>query len=231
MQEVFLKQDKLDFRSLEAIKTLRTNVEFSGTNVKTVLFTSTTPGEGKSTVSFELARSFAQAGRKTLLLDLDLRKSVMKGRYKRGRVRYGISHYLIGKVEIDDVLCFTDIPNLFLVFAGPVPPNPSELLHGERFEEFMTKAKEIFDFIVIDTPPIGSVIDAAIVSKHCDGGIIVVKSGKISYRYAKKVKEQLEMAGCKILGCVLNQVKINGKGYYGKYYGKYYGDYYGEEKQ
>ena len=231
MQEVFLKQDKLDFRSKEAFKALRTNVEFSGTNVKTVFFTSTTPSEGKSTVCFELARSFAQAGKKTLLLDVDLRKSVMKGRYRHGKVKYGFSHYLIGKAEMEDVICLTDIPNLCLVFSGPVPPNPSELLHGEKFEQFMAKVKEIFDFIIIDTPPVGSVIDAAIISKQCDGGILVVKAGKISYRFANKCKDQLEMAGCKILGCVLNQVKVSSASSYGKYYGKYYGDYYGEEHQ
>ena len=229
MQEVFLKQEKLDFRSQEAFKTLRTNVEFSGTNVKTVFLTSTTPGEGKSTVSFELAKSFAQAGKKTLFLDLDLRKSVLKGRYRRGKVKYGFSHYLIGRVEMEDVICLTDVPNLCLVFAGPVPPNTSELLHGERFEQFMDKAKKVFDMIIVDTPPIGSVIDAAIISKNCDGGIVVVKAGNISYRFAKKGIEQLEMAGCKVLGCVLNQVKISSKSYYGKYYGKYHSDYYGEE--
>ena len=210
---------------------MRTNVEFSGTNVKTVLFTSTTPGEGKSTVSFELAKSFAQAGKRTLILDLDLRKSVMKGRFRRGHVRFGISHYLIGRQEMDDVICFTDIPNLFLCFAGPVPPNPSELLNSERFAQFMANAKQMFDYVIVDTPPIGSVIDAAIISKYCDGGIIVVKAGKISYRFVNKGKEQLEMAGCKILGCVLNQVKVTTNRYYGKYYGKYYGEYYGEEKK
>ena len=231
MQEVLLKRFKLDFRSQEALKRLRTNVEFSGTNIKTVFFTSTTPGEGKSTVSFELAKSFAQSGKKTLFIDLDLRKSVMRGKCRGGKVKYGISNYLIGKVDADGVICMTDIPNLFVVFAGPVPPNPSELLNSEKFKRFMDWAKEIFDYIIIDTPPIGSVIDAAIISKQCDGGIIVVKAGKISYRFAQKSKEQLEMAGCKILGCVLNQVKVSSKGYYGKYYGKYYGDYYGEEQQ
>ena len=130
---------------------------------------------------------------------------------------------------MEDVICLTDVPNLCLVFAGPVPPNPSELLHGERFEQFMDKAKKVFDMIIVDTPPIGSVIDAAIISKNCDGGIVVVKAGNISYRFAKKGIEQLEMAGCKVLGCVLNQVKISSKSYYGKYYGKYHSDYYGEE--
>jgi Mrp family chromosome partitioning ATPase len=92
----------------------------------------------------------------------------------------------------------------------------------------MDQAKELFDIIIVDTPPVGSVIDAAIVSKQCDGGILVVKSGNISYRFARKSLEQLEVAGCKILGCVLNEVALNSKGYYGKYYGRYYGRYYGK---
>lgn len=228
MQELSLKQKKLDFRTQEAFKTLRTNIEFSGSDVKTVFFTSTTPDEGKSTVSFELALSFAQAGKRTLLVDADLRKSVMKSRYKKGRVQFGLSHFLIGRVQFEDVVCSTDVPNFHLVFAGPVPPNPSELLGSERFELFMAQAKELFDIIIVDTPPVGSVIDAAIVSKQCDGGILVIKSGNISYRFARKSIEQLEVAGCKILGCVLNEVALNSKGYYGKYYGRYYGRYYGK---
>ena len=154
----------------------------------------------------------------------------MKGRFRRGTVKYGVSHYLIGREELEDVLCFTDIPNLYMAFAGPVPPNPSELLNSPRFELFMNSVKELFDYVIVDTPPIGSVIDAAIISKHCDGGIIVVKAGKISYRFVNKGKEQLEMAGCKILGCVLNQVKITSNKYYGKYYGEYYGENYSSEK-
>ena len=136
MQELSLKQKKLDFRTQEAFKTLRTNIEFSGSDVKTVFFTSTTPNEGKSTVSFELALSFAQAGKRTLLVDADLRKSVMKSRYKKGRVQFGLSHFLIGRVQFEDVVCSTDVPNFHLVFAGPVPPNPSELLGSERFKLF-----------------------------------------------------------------------------------------------
>lgn len=228
MQELSIQQDELDFRSKEAFKTLRTNIEFSGSHIQTIFFTSTIPNEGKSTVSFDCACSFAEAGKRVLFVDADLRKSVLKSRYKSGRVKYGFSHFLVGKNTFEEVICETDIPNLYLVFSGPVPPNPSELLISDRFNEFIEDARANFDMIVIDAPPVGSVIDAAIISRKCDGGILVIGSGDISYRFAKKAKEQLEVAGCKLLGCVLNKVEAKGKGYYGKYYGKYYGRYYGK---
>ena len=228
MQDLSIQQDELDFRSKEAFKTLRTNIEFSGNRIQTIFFTSTIPNEGKSTVGFNCACSFAETGKRVLFVDADLRKSVLKSRYKSGKVKYGFSHFLVGKNEFEEVICETDIPNLYLVFSGPVPPNPSELLVSDRFKEFIEDAKANFDMIIIDAPPVGSVIDAAIISRSCDGGILVIGSGDISYRFARKAKDQLEVAGCKLLGCVLNKVEGKGKGYYGKYYGRYYGKYYGK---
>ncbi len=227
MQEFEVKQTNLDFRSVEAYKTLRTNIEFSGDDIKVVYVTSTTPNEGKSTVSFELAMSCAQNGMKTLLVDADLRKSVMKSRGKRGKIRYGLTNFLAGRAGLEDVLCKSDVPGFSMIFAGPVPPNPSELLGNDRFKKMVEIAREQFDMVIIDTPPIGSVIDAAIVSKCCDGGIFVIGSGAVSYRVAKSAKEQLELTGCRILGCVLNKVNFASNKYYGRYYGKYYGKYYG----
>ena len=228
MQEIEIKQQAQDFRTREAFKTLRTNIEFSGDSIKVIGLTSATPNEGKSSISFELALSFAQAGKRTLLIDADLRKSVMKARYKRGKVKLGLTNCLAGKQDFDEVICETDVPDFYMVFAGPVPPNPSELLGNRIFRNAVEKAREEFDIIVVDTPPIGSVIDAAVVSKCCDGMVLVLESGAISYRFARKAKEQLEVADAKILGCVLNKVNLSGKGYYGKYYGKYYGQYYGQ---
>lgn len=220
MQEFSVKQSNLDFRTREAYKMLRTNIEFSGDNNKVIFITSSTPSEGKSTVSFELAMSFAQNGMKTLLIDADTRKSVMKN---RGKIKYGLTHYLSGKNELKDVICVSDVPNFCMIFAGPVPPNPSELVGNDRFAKMVEEARATFDMIIIDTPPIGSVIDAAVISKVCDGGILVIGAGDISYKFARKSKEQLEMTGCKLLGCVLNKVDMTGNSYYGKYYGKYYG--------
>lgn len=228
MQEFEIKRTEMDFRAKEAFKTLRTNIEFSGERVKVVALTSATPNEGKSSVSFNLAISFAQAGKKTLLIDADLRKSVMKSRYRKGNVKYGLTNYLVGQKMFSEVVCGSDEPNFYMIFAGPVPPNPSELLGGAKFKKMVEECAKNFDVIIIDTPPIGSVIDAAVVSKVTDGVIIVMESGAISYRFARKIKEQLEVAGAKILGCVLNKVQMGGKGYYGKYYGKYYGRYYGK---
>lgn len=168
MQEFEIKQIEMDFRASEAFKTLRTNIEFSGEDVQVIAITSATPNEGKSSVSFELAQSFAQAGRKTLLLDADLRKSVMRSRYRKGRVRYGLTNCLAGKNKFEEALCATDVPNFFMVFAGPVPPNPSELLGGQRFRDIVEEARKAFDIIIIDTPPVGSVIDAVVAAKNCD---------------------------------------------------------------
>ena len=172
MQEFSVKQSNLDFRTREAYKMLRTNIEFSGDNNKVIFITSSTPSEGKSTVSFELAMSFAQNGMKTLLIDADTRKSVMKNRGKKGKIKYGLTHYLSGKNELKDVICVSDVPNFCMIFAGPVPPNPSELVGNDRFVKMVEEARATFDMIIIDTPPIGSVIDAAVISKVCDGGIL-----------------------------------------------------------
>ena len=225
MQVIELKRRELDFRSREAFKMLRSNVEFSGEDIKVICITSCIPNEGKSNVSFELAKSYAQMGKKTLLLDADFRKSVMRRYHKRGKVRLGLTNCLVGKAEFDDAICSTNVKGFHMMFSGPVPPNPSELLGNKRFQSLMEKVREEYDVIIIDTPPLGSVIDAAVVSKYCDGVVLVIASGAVSYRFARGIKEQLVRTGCPILGCVLNKVKLNDKGYYSKYYGNYYQNY------
>ena len=231
MQNVELNLEDLDYRTREAYKTLRTNIEFSGDDIKVICVTSATPNEGKSSVSFELAISYAQMGKKVLLVDADLRKSVMRQRHKKGKVRLGLANYLVGKAKLEDALCTTDVRNMDMIFSGPVPPNPSELLGNNRFKKMIADAREYYDMVIIDTPPLGSVIDTAVVSKSCDGAVIVVSCGDVSYRFVRKVKDQLGVAGIRILGVVLNKVNISGKGYYGKYYGKYYGNSSSSSKQ
>lgn len=228
MQNVKLQFERTnDYRTKEAFKTLRSNIEFCGGDVKIIAITSCTPNEGKSSVAMEMARAFAEAGNKTMLIDADMRKSVLVGRYKTGAVRMGLTHSLIGKANYMDVCCSTNVPNLYVTFSGPVPPNPSELLGGERFAAILQNLKTTFDYIIVDTPPLGSVIDAAVVAKNCDGTVLVVESNAISYKFAQRVKEQLDKTGSRILGVVLNKVDMDRKGYYG-HYGKYYGKY-GEE--
>ena len=134
MQKVNLNNiEKLDFRSRESYKTLRTNLEFAGRSRKVFAVTSCTPNEGKTSVSFQLALSMAESGKRVVLVDGDLRKSVLRSMYRVSAARYGLSHYLSGQASIGDVLYETNVPDFYAVFSGPVPPNPSELLGGEAF--------------------------------------------------------------------------------------------------
>ena len=231
MQHVSLRFDKSeDYRIKEAFKTLRTNIEFSGADLKVIAVTSCTPNEGKSSVAMELAKAFAEAGKRTLLIDADMRKSILVGRYKTGAVRLGLTHILVGREKLSDVICKTNFPKLYMIFAGPVPPNPSELLGGESFETLVNKTKQLFDYVIVDTPPLGSVIDAAVAAKKCDGTILVVENNAVSYKFVQNVKAQLDKSGSRILGVVLNKVDMSTKsyGHYGKYFGMYYGYYYGQ---
>ena len=232
MQEVSLQFEQAeDYRTREAFKTLRSNIEFCGGDVKIVAVTSCTPNEGKSSIAMEMAKAFAEAGNKTMLIDADMRKSVLMGRYRTGAVKLGLTHCLIGKAEYPDVICSTNINNLYMTFSGPVPPNPSELLGGERFLSILKVLRNSFDYVIIDTPPLGSVIDAAVAAKNCDGTVLVIENNAVSYKFVQTVKGQLDKTGSRILGVVLNKVDMDGKGYYGhygRYYGEYYGKYYGK---
>jgi capsular exopolysaccharide family len=221
------KMVNLDFQGNEAYKTLRTNIQFCGSEIKTIGITSTIPNEGKSSVSLNLAIVMAQTGKKVAFVDADLRKSVMIGRYKIDKPVKGLSHYLSGINSAEDIIYKSSIDNLHLIFSGPVPPNPSELLGSNRFNNLINVLGQAYDYVIIDTPPIGSVIDGAIVAKVCDGMIMVIEANRISYKFAQSVKNQLDKSECRILGAVLNKVNISKSGYYGKYYGKYYGNYYG----
>lgn len=229
MQNVVIRSTgKLDFRAKEAYKTLRTNLEFTGKKVKVIALTSCTPSEGKTNTSFQLALSMAESGKRTILVDADLRRSVMRGRYKVTNEEYGLSHYLSGQNDLEDVICSTNAENFYIIFAGPVPPNPSELLGNDNFRDMIEQLRREYDYVIIDTPPLGSVIDGAVVASKCDGAVIVIEAGAVSYKFAQNVKAQLEKTGCRILGCVLNKVDMNkNSSYYGKHYGNYYGRYYG----
>lgn len=231
-QEITLRfETQDDYRTREAYKTLRTNIELCGSDIRTIAITSCTPNEGKTSVAVELARAFAEAGKQVVLVDADLRKSVLVGRYKTGAVHHGLIHVLAGRETLETVVHMTNIQNLYMIFAGPVPPNPSELLGGEKFKETLLGLRRQFDYIIVDTPPLGSVIDAAVVAKECDGAMLVIQNNGISRRFARKVKEQLEKTGCRVLGAILNKVDMSAGsiyGHYGRYYGKYYGKYYGQ---
>ena len=224
----------LDFKTNEAYKRVRTNITFSGEDIRVVAVTSSIPNEGKSEVSFRLAQAFAEDGKKVLYIDADIRKSVTVARYGVDRETKGLSHYLSGQTKnLEDVIYETNIDNLSMIFTGAKAPNPAELLGRPKFANMLKTLKEQYDFIILDCPPLGSVIDAVLVAKNCDGTILVIESDNVSYKMVQNVKKQLDQSDCKILGVVLNKVQTGGKGYYGYYKGYYgyYDDYgYGSEE-
>ncbi len=212
---------KLDYVEKEAYNRLRSNLQFTSDDIKVIGITSCIPGEGKSSVTMNLAASMAGADKKVLFIDGDLRKSVLLGRFKLSKPVGGLSHYLSGQKEEKDIIHSSDIDNLNLVFAGPMPPNPSELLGSRKFADFIDSVSDGYDYIFIDTPPIASVIDPAVISKVCDGMVIVIEANTISYKFARKMIQQLRKTGTKLIGTVLNKAEYDKRGYYGRYYGKY----------
>lgn len=208
-----------EFHALEAMKTLRTNLMFSGSSVQAVALTSFSAAEGKSTLSFQLAASLAQTGKRVLLMDADLRKSVLQNRLKIKKKLDGLTHYLSGMANANDLLNETDVPGFYIMFAGARVPNAAELLGGDNFKKLILALKEVFDYVIVDAAPLGQVIDCAVMSPSLDGVLMVVDVTNNSYKMERRIKAQLEMCGAKILGVVLNRVNYKDRpGYYGKRY-------------
>lgn len=220
-----------DFFYQEAIKTLRANLQFSGKDNKVIMVTSCFSNEGKSDIAFHLAGELGKNGKNVLLVDADIRNSVMNERYELPKDLKGLTEFLSDQVEdVNQVIYQTNYEHLCIIPAGPVAPNPSEILGNRQFKGLLQASRKVFDFVIVDTAPLGEVIDAAIVAENCDGAFIVVSAGAVSYHIAQKVKKQLQNSGCRILGVVLNKVKLRKEKYgkYGKYGYQKYG--YGKEK-
>ncbi len=194
-----------DYSTNEAFKTLRSNLLFCGNNKKVILVTSTIENEGKSTVATELSKSLSEINKRTLLIDADMRKSVILRRNLKTQGILGLSELLSGQATLSQVLYNTQTPNFDVIFSGHFPPNPVELLSSDIFKDLVKKARENYDFIIIDSPPLNPVIDAAVISAECDGAIMVVASGKVKQQDALMVKDQLFKSGCEIIGVVLNE--------------------------
>lgn len=209
----------------EYYNSIRTNIQFSGRDLKVITLTSAQPGEGKSTTSVNLAISFARAGFRTLLIDADTRNSVMSGTFKSNERYQGLTSFLSGNAELSDVICDTSIDNLMIIPAGQVPPNPTSLIQNDNFKAMIETVRGLYDYVIIDTPPLGLVIDAAILAHHSDASLLVVKAGADKRRTVTKLKEQLEQSDSVFLGVILNKYDIHlyKYGSYGSYGG--YGSY------
>lgn len=202
-----------DFFTQEAYKVLRTNLQFCGQDIQVIAITSCNENEGKTTVALHLARSLAELGKEVLLIDADMRKSVLAGRNSNAKDVVGLSELLTGMVALGEALYQTQYPTLQLIFAGKYPPNPVELLNGKYFSALIKETRKTYQYVIIDTPPLGLVIDAAVVAPNCDGTVLVV-GNSTRYRQAQDVVEQLKKSGSKILGVVRNNTKKKDSAYY-----------------
>ena len=226
MPTLEIAQKKLDLakKAEEYYNALRTNIQLSGNNLQVITITSVKPGEGKSTTSTNIAWAFARAGYKTLLVDADIRNSVMSGVFKSREKITGLTEFLSGTTDLSNGLCDTNVENLFVVQAGSISPNPTALLQSENFSTMIDTLRKYFDYIIVDTAPIGIVIDAAIITQKCDASVLVTAAGEANRKDVQKAKGQLEQTNKPFLGVVLNKFNTSAEKYgsYGEYgsYGK-----------
>lgn len=204
----------------ESIKILRTSLQFSNVDgtLKTLMVTSSVPGEGKSFTVSNLAVAFAALGKKVLVVDCDMRRGTQ---HKQFRVSnsLGLSDLLIDTdVYYPKYIKNTDVENVDIITAGSVPPNPSELLSSKSFEKFKEKMKESYDLVIFDVPPVTVVPDATIIATKVDKTVIIARIKVTPMTDLAKTKNMLESVGANIAGVVVNGVKTSAKKYYGKYY-------------
>jgi succinoglycan biosynthesis transport protein ExoP len=215
----------------EAFRGIRTNVLFSSADAgpKSIVVTSTGPGEGKSVVSANLAMSLALAGQRVLLIDADMRRPKMH-EFFAADLEPGLSNVMVGDAKADDAVKVTETPNLWLIAAGKHPPNPAELLGSRKFNNFMHSLNDHFDWVIVDSPPVMAVTDASIIAHSATGVVFVVGAEMTSRGAAKAALEQLDLAKVKYVGAVLNRVDVRRNPYYyGRHYRREYSDYYTKE--
>jgi protein-tyrosine kinase len=214
----------------EAYRVLRTNIQYSSIDrpLKTIVVTSSGPMEGKTTTVSNLAVAFAQSGSKVLLVDGDLRKPKIHKVFWSAN-ETGLTNFLAAHDDHMKYIRQSAVPNLDILPSGTIPPNPSELLSSNSMKNFINNVKEAYDLIIIDSPPVGSVTDASIISTYVDGTILVVNSGKVAIDALKKTRELLEKVNANIIGVVLNNVDKKARGSY--YYQYYYYDDSGKKKK
>jgi capsular exopolysaccharide synthesis family protein len=204
----------------EAFRSIRTNVLFSFAQEgsRTIVVTSTGPNEGKSTVAGNLAVALAQAGPRVLLVDADMRRPKMHEMFKVPQ-EPGLSNVLVGNSKASDSVRKSEVTNMWLLTAGRTPPNPAELIGSQRCRDFVTSLNQHFDWIIVDSPPVMPVTDAALLAHQASGVVFVVGSEMTSRQAAARAVEHLDQAKANFVGAVLNRVDLQRNGYY---YSQYY---------
>ena len=230
---------ELPYSIEEALNRLRINISFLGNDIRKIMVISTMPNEGKSFVTMQLWHQMAQAGVSSVLVDADMRKSVMADKYDiklegKGKI-LGTSGFLANDCFLEDAILHTELENGDLLPNIDNVVNPSLLLDSSRFQEMLEELAKQYRYVFVDSPPLNQVSDGERIGNLCDGAILVVRGGVTSRTMVKNSIRQLERAGCPLLGIVLNRVEGARGGYYykkygGRYYGRYgkYGKYYGK---
>lgn len=227
----------LGYSGAEAINTICSNLTFSGKNIKKIVITSCEPNDGKTFISVQVAVNMAKRGKRVLLMDADMRLSVMTTQYdiQLGGKQVGLAHLLSGQCMLEEALYRTNIPNFYLIPIGTDVQAPLSLIATPDFENLLNAVGESFDLVVIDAPPVGLVIDAAEIAKRCDGTVLVLEYNKTHRRALQDAQQQMQRTGTPILGCILNKVamdRLSTKKYYSHYGSKYkYGYGYGYNRE
>lgn len=209
----------------EAYRTLRTNIQFANVDneLKCIVLTSAGPGEGKSSTVANIAVAMAQTGKNVLVIDADLRNPSQHKIFGLANEE-GLSTTLVTEVPLLNHVLKSPQEGLDVLTAGPIPPNPAELLGSRKMKQLLEEARNHYDVVLIDTPPTIAVTDSSILAQTVDGVVLVLSSGEVNRDYAIRAKEQLEKVGAKIIGTVLNKVEMKTKEHYYYYY------YHGETK-
>lgn len=228
----FTRFKALTYSCEEAINTLCTNLTFIGDDMCVLMVTSAQASEGKSFVAMNLMRTFAKLGRSVVYVDADLRRSKIATKYGMKIIQgedYGLTHYLAGMCSVDEIVYETNISGAHMIPLRREVSNSLSLLSNGRFARLIEMLKQRYDYVIIDAPPVGVIIDAAKIAKYSDGAIITVKYNCVSGRELASVKNQIERSNCPVLGVVLNSVELDSlssKKYYHKsYYANYESDY------
>lgn len=220
LQTPLFVEDKPKSIVSEKVRGIRSNIMFSGVEeIKSIIVTSEKPAAGKSILSANIAITYAQAGYKTLIIDGDMRKPTQHYHFETSNYD-GLSNLIIGKSDFDKAIGATRVENLDLLTSGPVPPNPSELIASKQFEKILEKLGDIYDFILIDTPPVISVTDAQVYLRNVRDCVIIIDSERNNKNELKKAKQLIDQADGHLLGAVLNKTPKDKSSSYYYYYGE-----------
>ncbi|MBR5569894.1 MAG: CpsD/CapB family tyrosine-protein kinase [Oscillospiraceae bacterium] len=222
-RQKILLTEKSPFAMQEAFKELRTNVMFSlpGTGCKCVGVTSPTPGDGKSTTAANLAISLAQIGKRVILIDCDMRLPTVADSFRIAAVP-GLSDFLSGQAPVDACVRQVERYRLSVMPAGNIPPDPTGLLEDAQMERLINAFRSVYDYVIVDLPPVTAVPDASILSKYIDGFLLVIRNRQTRHRYVAEMIRQLQLTKSKIIGFTAVGGDLSAKKYYKHKYSQAY---------